>query len=44
MFKDMKLVSINPVYVYGDKPRTQNFRQDANVQITNGYNVSIGLV
>jgi hypothetical protein len=31
----------NPVYVYGAKPRTQNFRQDANVQITNGYHVTI---
>ena len=32
----------NPVYLFGAKPRTQNFRQDANVQITNGYHVTIG--
>ena len=31
----------NPVYVYGDKPRIQNFRNDANTQITFGYNVAI---
>ena len=31
----------NPVYLFGDKPRTQNFRQDANVQITDGYHLTI---
>ncbi len=31
----------NPVYVYGEKPRTLNFRNNANTQMTGGQSVAI---
>tara|TARA_R110002050_G_scaffold31075_1_gene79472 strand:- start:5448 stop:13094 length:7647 start_codon:yes stop_codon:yes gene_type:complete len=31
----------NPIYLYGDKPRTLNFRNDANTQMTAGQSVAL---
>ena len=31
----------NPIYLYGQKPRTLNFRNDANTQMTAGQSVAI---